>query len=298
MALKPFISIIVPTYHDWDRLSLCIQALDEQTYPKQRYEVIVVNNDPDDNMPLGYYLPANMTIVSEGKPGSYAARNQGISLAKGVIYGFTDSDCIPHPEWIEEAAKVFEAGNVDRIAGKIEFIFKNDEKQTWIELYESIYEFNQKKAVKDHKASVTANLFVRKEVFEKVGLFDLSKMSGEDFGWNRRATAKSFNIVYADKVTISHPARSTFSEFRKKKRREFGGKKSYKITGVMSVVKHFLFLPFYFYLVVVKKNLQLFSVEKRLSVSEIAKVFLLNLYLYLINSIEYFRLMFKGEKLR
>lgn len=298
MALKPFISIIVPTYHDWDRLSLCIHALNAQTYPKEQYEVIIVNNDPDDLTPEGYWLPANFTVVSEGKPGSYAARNKGISLAKGTIYGFTDSDCVPHPDWIEHAAKAFEAGNVDRVAGKIDFIFKNNEKRTWIELYESIYEFDQKKAVKDHKASVTANLFARKEVFDKVGLFNLSRMSGDDFGWNRRATAKNFNIVYADNVIISHPARSTFSEFRRKKRREFGGKKSYKVTGVMSIVKHILFLPFYFYLVVVKKNLQLFSVEKRLSASEVAKVFLLNIYLYLINSVEYFRLMFKGEKLR
>lgn len=298
MTSQPFISIIVPTYHDWDRLSLCIHALDEQTYPKNNFEVIIVNNDPADHVPAGYYLPANFTIASEGKPGSYAARNKGISLAKGEIYGFTDSDCVPHPGWVGNAAKVFETGDVDRIAGNIEFIFKDDENKTWVELYESIYEFNQKKAVKDHKASVTANLFARKEVFEKVGLFDLSKMSGDDFGWNRRANAHKFNIVYADQVTISHPARSTFEEFRRKKRREFGGKKNYKITGIYSIIKHILFLPFYFYLVVIKKNLQLLSVEKKLSISEIAKIFTLNIYLYLINSVEYFRLMFKGSKVR
>lgn len=297
MDANPFISVIVPTYHDWERLSLCIRALDKQTYP-ELYEVIVVNNDPKDAVPAGYFIPSNVRIVEEGKPGSYAARNKGISLAKGEIYGFTDSDCIPHPTWVENAVKRFRSDKIDRIAGKIDLIYKDKKRRTLIELYESVYEFDQKRAVRVHRASVTANLFVKKELFDKVGLFDLSKMSGEDFGWNRRANKLNYNIVYGDDVVISHPARSTISEFNKKKRREFGGKKNYKISGVSSIVKHILFLPFMFYQVVLLKTLRIFSSERKLSFFDATKVFVVNLYLFGINSIEFFRLMLGGEKIR
>ena len=298
MTLYPFVSIIIPTYHDWNRLSLTINALAKQTYPANYFEVIIVNNAPQDRIPDNYFLPANMQIVSEGKPGSYAARNKGLSLAKGEIYGFTDSDCIPHPDWIENAVKMFADKTVDRVAGHIELIYRDSKTKTWIELYESIYELDQKRIVRVHKASVTANLFARKNLFEKVGLFDANKMSGDDFGWNRRANAHGYNIVYGENVTISHPARSTFKEFTNKKRREFGGKKNTKVTGLKSILKHIVYIPFLFYMSVIRLNARLFSVDKRLSVTDVIKVFLVNIYLFFINASEFFRLLLGGSKVR
>lgn len=300
MTAFPFVSIIIPTYHDWSRLSLTIEALAKQTYPREYFEVIIVNNDPQDLVPEHYYLPANITVVGEDKPGSYAARNKGLSLAKGEIYGFTDSDCIPYPDWIEQAVKLFTTESIDRIAGNIELIYQDGKgkKKTWIELYESIYELDQKRIARVHQASVTANLFARKELFDKVGPFDATKMSGDDFGWNRRANALHYKIRFGEKVTISHPARSTFKEFTNKKRREFGGKKTYKITGVTSILKHLVYLPFLFYMVVVRLNLRLFSVERRLSFVDVIKVFIINGYLFLINAGEFVRLLFGGSKVR
>lgn len=298
MTNHPFVSILIPTYHDWARLALCVKALHSQTYPVDSYEVIMINNDPTDQAPDNFELPPNFTLIAEGKPGSYAARNAGLALAKGEIIGFTDSDCIPHPTWIESAVEMFSTGRVDRIAGKIELIYANDQKKSWVELYESIYSFNQKKNVEVLKASVTANLFARKELFGKVGGFDATKKSGEDIGWNRRANTFGFNLVYGDKVRISHPARSTFREFRNQKLREFGGKKEFKLNSLKGIVKNLLFLPFLFYKIVIGKTFQLFSQAKQLSVVEKAKVAGVNLYLYLILMTEFFRLLFGGKRVR
>ncbi|MCJ8164428.1 glycosyltransferase [Pontibacter sp. E15-1] len=298
MTYQPFVSVIIPTYHDWARLSLCINALNNQTYPNDKYEVIMINNDPRDEAPAGYTLPANFKLISEGKPGSYAARNAGLALAKGELIGFTDSDCIPHPTWIENAVSMFGTGEVDRIAGKIELIYKDVNDKTWVELYESIYSFNQKKAVAVLKASVTANLFSRKALFDKVGGFDASKKSGEDIGWNRRANAAGFNLVYGDKVVINHPARSTFKEFRNQKLREFGGKKEFKLNSLKGIVKNALFIPYLFYNLVISKTIVLFSQVKQLSVLEKVKVAGVHLYLYLIIVPEFIRLLFGGERVR
>jgi cellulose synthase/poly-beta-1,6-N-acetylglucosamine synthase-like glycosyltransferase len=43
---KPFVSVIIPVYNNLERLKTCLEALEEQTYPRNLYEVIVVNNDP------------------------------------------------------------------------------------------------------------------------------------------------------------------------------------------------------------------------------------------------------------
>ena len=86
-----------------------MNALTKQTYPKNRFEVIVVNNDPADPCPC-IPLPDNFVLTTEGKPGSYAARNAGIKIAKGEILAFTDSDCIPHSNWIEQAVNILLEG--------------------------------------------------------------------------------------------------------------------------------------------------------------------------------------------
>ncbi|MDZ7736204.1 MAG: glycosyltransferase [Gammaproteobacteria bacterium] len=44
----PYVSVIVPVYHDWDRLRDCLHALSQQHYPPESLEIIVVNNDPAD----------------------------------------------------------------------------------------------------------------------------------------------------------------------------------------------------------------------------------------------------------
>ncbi|MBF9252537.1 glycosyltransferase [Pontibacter sp. 172403-2] len=297
MTSKPFISIIVPTYHDWERLQLCIQALDKQTYPKELYEVIIVNNDSNDLVPDQYYLPRNFVILSEGKPGSYAARNKGIDLAKGDIYGFTDSDCIPHPNWIENAVKILEKGNIDRIGGDIELFYQDDSNRTWVELYEVAYGFNQKRMVEVNKGAVTANLFVKKELFDKVGKFDCSKKSGEDIRWNRRANSFGYNLIFAKDVKIDHPARSTFKALKNKKLRELGGVLKFDLNR-QNILKNVSYLPFLFYISFFHKTYRLFTTKMKLSKIEKAKVVLINIYLFKLYFFEFFRLMFGGERLR
>jgi glycosyltransferase involved in cell wall biosynthesis len=103
-----FVSIIIPTYKDWARLSLCLQALANQTYDSNFFEIIVVNNYTADKVPEDYFIPKNCKIVVEGQPGSYVASNAGIKLSKlARSSAFTDSDCIPDEDWISNAVDCF-----------------------------------------------------------------------------------------------------------------------------------------------------------------------------------------------
>ncbi|QMU27350.1 glycosyltransferase [Adhaeribacter radiodurans] len=224
MSSIPFISIIIPTYRDWQRLSYCIDALDKQTYPKKSFEVIIVNNDPKDQVPENYYLPENITVVPESISGSYAARNKGISLAKGEIFGFTDSDCIPHYDWLKNAVQFFEENlEYDRIGGKVELFFSGNQ-YTVAEAYEIVYAFRQDENVKNGR-SVTANMFTKKAVLDKIGPFNQSMYSGGDFEWGKRATLNNFQIGYGSNVIVKHPARKELEQIIKKARRVVSGKK-------------------------------------------------------------------------
>jgi glycosyltransferase involved in cell wall biosynthesis len=240
------VSIIIPTYNDWKRLSLCISALADQTFAKDRFEVIIVNNNPNDIAPENFALPENCKILTEKKPGSYAARNAALKIAKGEIIGFTDSDCIPDRNWIKNAVDYFTNNNhCSRLAGKVSIFFESGT-PTRAELYDTLFAFNQKNYVQNSGTSVTANLFTYKYVFDKIGFFDEKLMSGGDFLWGTIAHKNGFQIAFVENVIVNHPARKDFKELVKKERRVGGsqafflGKKNSLLFILLQFIKELL----------------------------------------------------------
>jgi len=96
----PFVSGIVPVYNDTSRLVLCLDALEHQSCPTERFEVVVVDNGPRPSLepPIADFRQSR--VGHEPRPGSYAARNRGTRSARGRILAFTDADCIPARNWI------------------------------------------------------------------------------------------------------------------------------------------------------------------------------------------------------
>ncbi|SFQ68951.1 Glycosyltransferase like family 2 [Halopseudomonas formosensis] len=220
---KCFVSVIIPTYHDWDRLQLCLNALSKQTYPKQFFEIIVVNNDPEDKPPESLLLPENCQLLEERKPGSYAARNAALKVAKGEVYAFTDSDCQPQEDWLEVAVEVIRSDpNYARVGGRISLITKGD-RPTVSEVYEKAFAFSQKEFVENQGMAATANMIAKKQCFDEIGHFDCSLMSGGDAEWGKRADSAGFKIKYVNHCVVWHPTRSRLSELIQKTRREAGG---------------------------------------------------------------------------
>ena len=63
----PFVSVIIPVYNDPIRLETCLQALEEQTYPKSSYEVIVVDNGSDESIePIVVEFPGRLSRFLDG----------------------------------------------------------------------------------------------------------------------------------------------------------------------------------------------------------------------------------------
>jgi GT2 family glycosyltransferase len=214
---RPFVSVIVPVFNDEKNLRVCLEALERQTYPQDAYEVVVVDNGSLNSMEPIVSRFEQTQYVFEPHGGSYSARNRGVSMAKGEVLGFTDSDCIPEPTWIEAGvSKLCESGDGGAVAGDVRFLFEIQNKPGAIELLDSISFFQQEYYVKYHHFGVTANLFAWKRVYDEVGAFDQGLRSGGDREWGRRVRSSGYRVLYADDVRVWHPARRSFGQMLKK----------------------------------------------------------------------------------
>lgn len=219
------VSVIIPVYNDRERLRECLKTLEQQTYPSDSYEIIVVDNGSAESITDLIELFPHAVTVTEKQPGSYAARNRGLTLARGEILAFTDADCIPEVTWLEEGVRALvNDSQANLVGGKITLFFRHPPHLTPVELYERLMAFPQKQHIKKHHFTPTANLFTYRALFEDLGYFDARLKSNGDRQWCQRAVQKGYQIKYAESAIVRHPARYTFEEIARRYIRMAGGR--------------------------------------------------------------------------
>ncbi|MFB2878173.1 glycosyltransferase [Floridanema aerugineum] len=225
---QPFVSVIIPVFNDAVGLKRCLESLKNQTYPENLYEIIVVDNGSDAEQNIADVVASyhQAILTSESQPGSYSARNKGISLAKGTVIAFTDADCIPAADWIEKGVKILiQNPKCGFVAGKIQTCFKEPNQPNYIELYESLwYPLLQKEFVEKDHFGATANVFTFASVIQEVGMFDSSLKSNGDREWGQRVYHAGYQPLYAEEICVSHPARNSLSQLYSRARRIIGGR--------------------------------------------------------------------------
>lgn len=212
-ADRDFVSVIVPHFNDLDRLELCLDCLQEQTLPGDRYEVIVCDNDSPVGRDAVLARVGNRArVVFEMERGAAAARNRGVREAAGEILAFTDSDCRPDRDWL--ARGIDGLAEFDVVGGSVQVFVRDEENMTPTEAFEMVFAFRNSKYIRKNGFSVTASLITTKATFMKVGNF--TKGVSEDIDWCRRALRANFTLGYREDCIILHPARRTFDELEAK----------------------------------------------------------------------------------
>lgn len=198
------VSVIVPVYNESAVIRDCIEALQNQTYASEKYEVLVVDNGSSDETPT-IVEESDATLLKETDvQGSYAARNTGLGHTSRDVIAFTDADCTPRPEWIECGVDALIEQDADLAAGKIEF--ESSPSPCASEQFDMAFNLKSDEAVTSGKAP-TANLFVKREVVDDIGQFPTDFRSGGDSYWTSRSTDVGYSIAYAPDAVVSHPTR-------------------------------------------------------------------------------------------
>ena len=221
----PFVSVILPVYNDAVALRRCLHSLRKQTYPVDRFEVIVVDNGSTKDNPQAVVADfPGYRFYIETKVGSYAARNKGMSHAKGEAYAFIDSDCIASPQWLEEGVRTLLAHpDCGLVGGRVDIFVQDRERPTWVELYDRVSLLRLKDYIEQMHVCSTCNMFVWSKVFDIVDLFNETLRSAGDFEWSDRVHAAELKLIFNDRACMQHPACRTWREIIKRKRRVAGG---------------------------------------------------------------------------
>ncbi|MEL6901432.1 MAG: glycosyltransferase [Cyanobacteria bacterium J06606_4] len=115
----PMFSVVVPTYNRPKQLERCLMALVQLKYPRDRCEIIVVDDGsqtPLDSVVGPFQQYVNIQLIRQENAGPAAARNAGAEAASGTYIAFTDDDCMPSVNWLNQFALAFQ-GQPDAMLG-------------------------------------------------------------------------------------------------------------------------------------------------------------------------------------
>ena len=234
MKNHPKISIIIPAYNAENDLPNLWHALTNQTYPQEKFEAILVDNNSTDQTKK---IASNLGFIVTSETNyqcSYAARNKGVEMAAGQWLVFLDADCLPDKNWLSEAISHLEKNGLDIGSGHVKFTISPDSSAS--ELYDACTNLQIKESITRRNAVMTANLFVTKSLFKELGGFTPNIKSGGDLVFTYQAFLKVGKLGFLSEAIVHHEPRSFFA-LMKKFYRTAKGKQSISTTQALAPPK-------------------------------------------------------------
>lgn len=192
------ISIITVVWNNKETIKDAIESVIEQTYENIEYIIIDgASKDGTINI-IHQYKDRISTLVSEPDRGIYDGLNKGISLATGDVIGFLHSDDVYASEnIIALIAKEFENSAIDGVYGDLIYTPKNDTSK--VLRYWKSQPFNIK-ILKSGWMPAHPTLFLKREVYQKFGTFDLNFRIAADYDYMLRILKGGITVNYIPQV--------------------------------------------------------------------------------------------------
>lgn len=235
------VSIITATYNSSATITSCINSVINQNYLDIEY-IIMDGGSEDDtikNIEEAVKLNSNIIFKSEPDNGIYDALNKGIALATGTIIGFVHSDdFLADTDIISQIVKKFETENADGVYGDLHYVaFDNTNKiiRNWVSK-----PYN-KKLLKNGWMPAHPTLFLKKEIYDTYGLFNMSYKIAADYDFILRVfQQKNLRFYYLQKtiikMRIGGVSNKSFKNIIQKTKEDFKAIKANNIGGFGTVL--------------------------------------------------------------
>lgn len=219
----PKVSIIIPCYNEQSTIRLLLEALREQTFPRAEMEVVISDGFSTDNTRTEIaafqkdFPDLSVRVVDNTHRSIPSAVNRAIESSRGEIIIRLDAHSKPYPDYVEKCVKAHGENRGDNVGGVWEI---RAGAQTWIAesiavaashplgVGDALYRHAKQAAEVD---TVPFGSFKR-TLLDKVGLFDETLLTNEDYEFNARIRKAGGRIWLDPSIRSIYFARSTLLE--------------------------------------------------------------------------------------
>jgi mycofactocin system glycosyltransferase len=215
-AQYPYVTVIIPVRNRPQEIAACLQSLSRLDYPKEKIEIIVIDDASDDNTPdVVSKFPVYLIPLKERRQASFC-RNLAAQRAQGEILAFLDSDCVADPLWLRELILAFSDSSNGAVGGTVDSYYN----KKGLDCYEKVKSsLNMGSWFKSsHEANhffylPSCNLLARKALFLQLKGFREDMHVGEDVDFCWRLQDQGRRIEYRPVGTVYHKHRNTMRHF-------------------------------------------------------------------------------------
>jgi GT2 family glycosyltransferase len=211
-------SIIVPTYQRPGPLANCLGAVAGLDYPRQRFEVIVVDDGGDPPAELiaaRWRAQLPLTLLRVPHAGAAAARNAGVARAQGRFLAFIDDDCMPASDWLRCLDARLACAPGTAIGGQTLNALPNNPYSTASQLLISYLYAHYNTRAGGTPLFASNNLAVPRDLFRAIGGFNpiFKEAAGEDREFCDRWTRAGYQMTLAPEAHVYHARSMTLRSF-------------------------------------------------------------------------------------
>jgi GT2 family glycosyltransferase len=221
VASDPLISVVIATYRRPALLAICLQALARQSYARDRFEVIVVDDDGglrEDDVLGPLRGQPDIHLLQPGHQGVSGARNTGAAHARGAHLYFLDDDALPAPDYLAKLEARIERHPGALIVGPVGDAnpanIWSAASQAQLDAVTSYYNRPGKQA----SFGTGGNMCVPAEPYHAIGGFDAGLQYGEDREFLDRWLRRGHAFIHAPELLVSHRHPTKLHDFWRRNR--------------------------------------------------------------------------------
>lgn len=216
----PSVTVIIPVKDRARELAECLQSLVGQDYPKERMEIIVVDDgSTDETVEVASSFSCKL-LTNKRTQGQSLCRNRGAAAARGEILAFIDSDCVAGNDWLRQLVPYFQWEQVGAVGGYVDGYFE----QSSLDRYEKAYSpLNMGKHIfysTDDRSTFyvpTCNLLVRRSLYLDNGGISEALHVGEDVDFCWRMRSRGHFLLYVPVGVVLHKHRNCLTRMLKRR---------------------------------------------------------------------------------
>jgi cellulose synthase/poly-beta-1,6-N-acetylglucosamine synthase-like glycosyltransferase len=202
------VSIVVASYNSQDTIEECLKSILAQNYPKDAFEVIVMDGESKDNtVKIAQQFPIKVLSIRLNCPAAY---NYAMKIVAYPILGFIDADAKVEPDWLKKVTPHLAEPEVAGVSGSIETWNADN---PWARSIGYELKSRYRRIGKFTGRIATMNLLLKKSVIEEVGGWDEKLPSQYDTDFGFRMSGRGYKIAYEPTAVCYHFNRPTLKAF-------------------------------------------------------------------------------------